>query len=215
MDFTTRKKGGNRSGRILDEHSSLSLSFEKGKETRIASSRRKEENRGVDRGKEWKERGSEEARDASRTINSRRRDGGTSEVGAPRVEDLHARTISYTSLWLGSAINQRTALPQRPACTMPVILAHSASRGRNIPSAGQSRTSRSLREDSHENVVMRGWTILLLSRGGTFTGNRSGDDGRKNDFVPGNEQTGNVARKRREESRVDCGRTGGEFEEKV
>ncbi|KAK9305452.1 hypothetical protein QLX08_003569 [Tetragonisca angustula] len=98
---------------------------------------------------------------------------------------------------------------------MPVILAHSASRGRNTPSAGQSRTSRSLREDSHENVVMRGWTILLLSRGGTFTGNRSGDDGRKNDFVPRNEQTGNVARKRREESRVDCGRTGGEFEEKV
>ena len=112
-----------------------------------------------------------------------------SEEGAPRVEDLHARTISYTSLWLGSAINQRTALPQRPACTMPVILAHSASRGRNTPSTGRSWTPRSLREDSPENVVMRGWTILLLSRGGTFTRNRSGDDGRKNDLVLRNERT--------------------------
>lgn len=58
---------------------------------------------------------------------SKRRDEKTSR-GAPRREDLHARTISYTSSWLTSAINQRTALPQRPAHTMPVILAHSGRR---------------------------------------------------------------------------------------
>lgn len=60
---------------------------------------------------------------------SRGRDRGWGR-GAPRREDLHARTISYTSSWLTSAINQRTALPQRAAHTMPVILAHSGSMDR-------------------------------------------------------------------------------------
>ena len=54
-------------------------------------------------------------------------------------EDLHARTISYTSSWLTSAINQRTALPQRPAHTMPVILAHSESKERRKEEKTQRR----------------------------------------------------------------------------
>ena len=40
--------------------------------------------------------------------------------------DLHARTISYTSSWLTSTINQRSVLPQRPrhnACNSRPLLA--------------------------------------------------------------------------------------------
>lgn len=82
-------------------------------------------------GPRWKG-GGEDARDGDVQLISKRRNFRGARLGV----DLHARTISYTSLWPGSAINQRTALPQRPACTMPVILAHSTRR--NTESTGHS-----------------------------------------------------------------------------